>query len=352
MRDDVCHINLARGFRGGERQTELLIRELADRGLRQTLVARRGQPLLERLAGTTKLELRPVAGNAMSALLRCGGASILHAHEARGAHGAFLRHRLTGRAYVITRRVSNLPGGDLFTRRVYRDAAVVCCVAASVARVLAAYDRAVSTAVIYSALSGLACDDANVAALRKRYEGRFLIGHVGALDNKTKGQIYIIRAARMLRDLCPDAHFLLIGGGRDEAWLKREAAGLDNLSFTGFVDHVGDYLAMLDVFILPSNAEGIGGVLLDAMYFGLPVVASRVGGLPEIVSDGENGILVRPRSPEQLVEALRRLHASPGLRSGMGRKGREFASSFTPDKMADEYLGLYESITGGSLPGP
>lgn len=344
----VCHINLARGFRGGERQTELLIRQLAQRGVAQTLVARRGEPLLERLAGTDALALVPVAGNALAAALRCGRAAVMHAHEARGAHAAYLRHRVTRQPYLITRRVSNPPGRDAFTHAVYRRAARVVCVAAAVASGLSAYDPGIATAVVHSALSELESDPARAEAIRARYPGRFLVGHVGALDNKTKGQVYIIRAARTLRERCPAAQVLLVGGGADEDWLKREAADLDNVAFTGFVDRVGDYLAAFDVFVLPSNVEGIGGILLDAMQFGLPVVASRVGGLPEIVHDGDNGILVRPRRPEQLVEAIIRLYNSPGLRAGMGARGREFVSGFTPAKMAARYLELYGSATGGS----
>jgi glycosyltransferase involved in cell wall biosynthesis len=349
MPSAVCHLNLARGFRGGERQTELLVRKLAERGLSQTLVARRGEPLLERLAGLPGVVLAPAGGNAISAALACGGAAVLHAHEARGAHAAFLRHCVTRQPYVLTRRVSNLPGTDGFTRRVYRRAARVACVARSVASGLQAYEHGLETVVIHSAVSELESDAARVAELRHRYRGRFLIGHVGALDNKTKGQIYIIRAARRLAERCPEAQVLLIGGGDDEAWLRREAADLDNVEFVGFVDRVGDYLGALDLFVLPSNIEGIGGILLDAMQFGLPVIATRVGGLPEIVRDGENGILVRPRSPDHLVEAIVRLHNSPGLRAAMGKRGREFVSGFTPAKMAERYLALYESVSGGSL---
>ena len=85
---------------------------------------------------------------------------------------------------------------------------------------------------------------------------------------------------------------------------------LKNIFFTGFVENVGDYLAALDLFILPSNKEGIGGILIDAMEQKVPIIASRVGGIPEIVHDEKNGILIDPRSPNQLKAAILRLHAS------------------------------------------
>ncbi len=104
---------------------------------------------------------------------------------------------------------------------------------------------------------------------------------------------------------------MLVGGGEDEGMLKTAAAGLSNVTFTGFVDNVGDYLAAFDIFVLPSNREGIGSVLLDAMDRALPVVASRVGGVPDIVHDGENGILIDAGRPDQLRDGILALCADP-----------------------------------------
>ena len=137
---------------------------------------------------------------------------------------------------------------------------------------------------------------------------------------------------------------MLVGGGDDEAMLRSAAAGLSNLTFTGFVDNVGDYLAAFDVFILPSNREGIGSILLDAMEQGLPVVASRVGGVPDIVHDRKNGFLIDPASPAQLRDALLTLRADPGLRRTFGQWGQVFAKDFTAEAMCRKYVALYESV--------
>lgn len=80
--------------------------------------------------------------------------------------------------------------------------------------------------------------------------------------------------------------------------------------------------AAFDSFILPSNKEGIGGIRLDAMDCALPIIASRVGGLPEIVRDGENGLLIDPGQPDQLEEAIIRVYDAPDTRRAMGARGR------------------------------
>ena len=79
------------------------------------------------------------------------------------------------------------------------------------------------------------------------------------------------------------------------------------------------------------------------------MVASRVGGLPEIVKDGVNGLLIEPRDPGQIRDAILRLYGDEDLRRRMGEQGRQFVSDFAPDKMAARYVAVYESILGGSL---
>jgi glycosyltransferase involved in cell wall biosynthesis len=116
--------------------------------------------------------------------------------------------------------------------------------------------------------------------------------------------------------------------------------------FTGFVENVGDYLAAFDLFILPSNREGIGSILFDAMEAGLPVIASRVGGVPDIVHEGTNGILIDAASPEQLRNAILLLRADPELRTRFGAAGRELAKGFSAATMARKYLDVYRDVLG------
>ena len=308
------------------------------------LVARADCPLAERLADSG-IEIRPCSG-LLSAFLATRGVDVVHSHEGRGVYAAWLRNEISGTPYIITRRVNNPLGDSWLTRRAYTRASSVASVAADVARIVQAFDARVNSCVIHSSSSGLPVDPATVKSIRERFPGKWIIGNVGALDNAQKGQEYIIEVARRLQDSHPHFQFLLIGGGDDEAMLREMAGDLDNLFFTGWVDNVGDYLAAFDLFILPSNKEGIGGILLDAMDRALPIIASRVGGLPEIVQDGRNGILVDPRSPEQLEEAILQLYDDPDLGSAMGARGKEFSRDFTADAMARQYLGLYRQAAG------
>jgi glycosyltransferase involved in cell wall biosynthesis len=345
----IVHVNTARGYRGGERQTELLIRGLASVKIQQALVTRRGAPLADRVRDVD-VEVRSVGTGFLSVARAARDASLIHVHEGRSVYGAFLRSLLSGTPYVITRRVNNPIRDHWFAHRAYRRAACVAAVAPQVAEIVRAYDAAIPVRVVHSGSSGFVVDAARSAAIRSRFPGKLVVGHVGALDNAQKGQEFIIAVARELERSHPDVQFVLVGGGDDEGMLRAAAAGLSNLTFTGFVDNVGDYLAAFDIFILPSNREGIGSILFDAMERGLPVIATRVGGVPDIVHDRENGLLIDPASPAQLRDAILALRADAPLRRTYGDRGRELAKDFTAEAMWRKYLALYESLLGPLVP--
>jgi len=341
----IAHVNAARGYRGGERQTELLIQGLEHADVRQVLVARK-DGLLAGHIESPGLEIRLVSGNPLGVAAACRGVDIVHVHEGRSVYGAYLRSLISGTPYVVTRRVNNPIGNHWLAHKAYRRAAFVAAVAPQVGEVVSRFDPRIDPTIVHSSSSGLTVDEACSKKIREAYPGKCLVGHVGALDNEQKGQEFIIEAARQLQEFHQNIHFLLVGGGDDEQMLKNAASGLRNLTFVGFVENVGDYLAAFDLFILPSRKEGIGSILLDAMEQRLPVIASGVGGVPEIVHDGENGILIEPARPDQLQAAILRLCQAPELRSQMGERGRLLAKNFTAGVMCERYLKLYHSALG------
>ena len=162
-----------------------------------------------------------------------------------------------------------------------------------------------------------------------------------------KGQRTLIAALVGL-----DAAAVLVGrdlerDGAYEASLRREAERLgvaDRVVLAGYRPDVPQLLAGCDVFCLPSTAEGLPIVILEAMAQGKPVVASAVGGVPELVVDGETGLLVPPDDPQRLAEALRKLLADPALAKAMGEAGRtRVRERFSASAGATRVLALYES---------
>jgi glycosyltransferase involved in cell wall biosynthesis len=115
--------------------------------------------------------------------------------------------------------------------------------------------------------------------------------------------------------------------------------------FAGHRTDVPEILQALDIFVLPSNWEGLPNAVLEAMAAGLPVVATRVGGVPEVVVEGQTGILVPPRDPNALADALLTLLRDPNLRRRMGQAGRQRVQEyFSVDQMVSKTETLYEQL--------
>lgn len=166
-----------------------------------------------------------------------------------------------------------------------------------------------------------------------------VIGSLGRLSYE-KGFDLLLVAMQELDD---KVHLLLGGDGPQRERLAAEAFGLgERVELTGFVPDVADFMGRIGLFVLPSRSEGLGLVLVEAMASGRPVVATRVGGIPEVVLAGETGLLVPPEDPVALVLAIRRVLEDPELAARMGRAGRSRAEKlFSARRMAEQTRELY-----------
>lgn len=166
-----------------------------------------------------------------------------------------------------------------------------------------------------------------------------------------KGLLYALRALPSIRQRFPSAHLLSVGATTDPAWLEqleREAASLgvkDHFHLLGARRDVIDFLRACDVFIFPSLYEGLGIALIEAMAAGCACVASAAGPIPEVVRDGEDGILVPPARPEAIAAAVCQLLDDEALRRRLGTAARNAAlSRFQPQKSAAALTRIYESV--------
>jgi len=342
----IAHINLAREFRGGERQTLLLMAQLSARGWTQRLVARRSSELADRidLLGLPGTEVVRVDGNPVAWVRATRGTRITHAHEARGVYVGLLGRWFSGTRGVITRRVPHALKSSWLRDRAYVGADQVVTVSNAIAYSVRARYPALDALTIHDAHAHLPSDPDRVAAIRARYPDRFLVAHTGSYVDRTKGQMTLIEVARRAAAEGLDWHFLLMGSGMDEARFREAIGPLTNVELAGFVDNVGDYLAASDAFAFPSRVEGLGSSLLDALQFGLPVVATRVGGIPELIEDGINGILIDPDAPDQLYDGIRRLAAGGPDVERMRAVNPCKAGQFDADAMADAYETVYRRL--------
>jgi glycosyltransferase involved in cell wall biosynthesis len=171
-----------------------------------------------------------------------------------------------------------------------------------------------------------------------------LVGSVGRFARIKRYQDLILALAHLGRS---DVVCLLVGDGPEAPALAaaaREAGVGDRVRFLGWREDVPRILAALSVFVLPSANEGMGLVLVEAMAMGVPVVATRVGGIPSVVPDGECGLLVEPGDVAGLAGAVAKLLADPALAARMGAAGRRRAAAYSVESMVEQLDGLYREI--------
>lgn len=161
-------------------------------------------------------------------------------------------------------------------------------------------------------------------------EGTPMVGTV-ANFKQHKGYEDLLRAARLVRDEVPDVRFVFVGRGPLEGELRRQARGLgleDTVVFAGFREDAPRVAGACDVFTLASVYEGLSIALIEAMAMGTPGVVTNVGGLPEVLRDGEQGFLVGPRDPRGLADRITTLLRDRALRERFGLQARRRAAAF------------------------
>ena len=174
-----------------------------------------------------------------------------------------------------------------------------------------------------------------------------LVLSVGALVER-KGHELLLTAARHLKEKGRDIRYLICGDGPLRAALESHVHALAlerNVHFTGFCSNVEDFLSAADVFIHVPHHEGLGVAVIEALAAGLPTIASRVGGIPELIEDQKTGLLISPQNVDLLTTALIRLLSSPAFARQLGKAGQEFVRNhFDISLMAQANEALYMEV--------
>jgi glycosyltransferase involved in cell wall biosynthesis len=173
-----------------------------------------------------------------------------------------------------------------------------------------------------------------------------VVGTVGWLL-PIKGPMHLLNAMESVWMDYPETTLIFVGKGDLEEELRSKAWQMgvsDRVKFLGWRDDIPEIMQILDVFVLPSLNEGMGRVLAEAMAAGKPVIASHVGGIPDLVKPGQNGFLVEPGDVSGLSRAITRLLSDKKIRDEMGRKGREMCQDFSVEKMIEKIDVMYASL--------
>jgi glycosyltransferase involved in cell wall biosynthesis len=338
----ISHLNFAKGFRGGERQTFLLIEELSKRGYQQQIITRKNSELAKRLKNIPNLSIIEISKPHIFHLAKIKDASLLHAHETKAAQVSLFANLLLQIPYIVTRRVDIKIKENFFNRSIYQNSLYTIVLSKAIKKRVLNLSSTVKTKIIPSCATEFHYDIDNIQKIKSNYANKFIIGNIGALEH-AKGQQYLLEVAKRVQHKYPNIHFLFLGTGKNEAEFREIAKNLPNVTFEGFVNNVGDYIKTFDLFAFPSLHEGLGSILLDVIQAKVPIAASNVGGIPDIISHEKTGLLFDPKDTNAIYNTIEKLYLSENLREQLVEEAYKTIENFSITKMADTYEKVYKA---------
>ena len=293
-----------------------------------------------------------------TALLRERQVALIHAHEFGANTWGTMAGRLAGRPVVATVHGRSYYAESPRRRLAYRvvsRAATMVAVSDDVRRFVVE-STGVSprrVRVVHNGIGTPAPVSSEARAMVRTelgiLDGEQVVTVVGSLY-PVKGHRYLLEAAPQILTLCPSTVFLFAGRGDCEAELRAQARSLGleaRVRFLGLRQDVPTLLALADVFVQPSLSEGLSIAILEAMAAARPVVTTRVGGNPELVVDGETGLMVEAANASALAAAVTRVLSDAGEARRFGDRGRERVQTrFSTGAMVKDYEAIYDGALG------
>ena len=356
----ILHVDPERNWGGGEAQVFGLLSYLAAQGHCNELVADPNgrlfaacEPLgITRHAAVIRNDLDLRCVPKLRRLIGTGRYDIVHVHTKRAhALSLWLPHTAKRPRYVATRRMDYAEPRNWYTHCLYnRRVDGVVAISQSIGDLLIA--AGVDAEKIRVIASGIDVEKfANAPSAQERAAGQIIVGSMGVLEER-KGHRFLLAAAAELTARGLNLQYRVAGDGGLRRSLEQQAAELgllDSVQFSGFVTDSADFLASVDLFVMPSLFEGLGVAALEAMAAGKPVIATRVGGLAESVLDGVTGLLIAPQDARALADAIEKLVRDPSLALALGSRGAQrVRQHYSLEQMArrneDYYYELLENV--------
>ena len=363
---NVLFLNSCRTWGGGEVSLLQIVDSLSSRGHSVTVACRRGSALHHRMKGSPG-SLVPVRfGGDFDPFVVLGIAKLIVAkkidvvcvHTEKELRVGGLASLMAGVPVIVSREV-DFPLRDTFLNRLFYGKVASVVIANSYATkntllISAPWLPAAKIHVVWKGVDPRRFRLPASGSLREEFhvgEEDSLIGFVGRLDEQ-KGLLTLLEAMAILVERHRNAKLVLAGDGNlrhaVEDFLRRRNLG-GHAYLAGFRENIPEFLQGIDFLVMPSNWEGFGYAAVEAMAAGKAVIGSHVSSLPEIIDDRRTGLLVPPRSPEMLADAMVTLVDNPRLRSSMGKAGaRKVENVFSLPTMVAHVEALLLEAAGPS----
>lgn len=364
----ILHLSSEKSWRGGEQQIAYLIQELNNKGV-ENLVACRNQSAFEDYSHQNhwKFFTLPFQGSfdfstiwGIKSICKETNIDLIHVHSAKSHSLAVMSHLLGNTTpLILSRRVDFPVRKNFLTQWKYNHPAIkkIICVSEAIEHIVRSSVRHPDKCVTVHSGIDISRFKNSTSYLRITYQisdDVIMIGNTSALANH-KDYFTFIDTAGMFHQYNLPARFFIIGDGPEKETIRRyilERGLQEYVIMTGFLKNIPEVLPELDIFLMTSETEGLGTSVLDAFACKVPVVATRAGGIPEMVIHEKTGLLADVKDAERLAVHLKRLIQDTALKKALiANAYQHLLHNFTKEKMAEKTLKVYQEVLKNKKPG-
>ncbi len=358
----IIHIDTETEWRGGQQQAVYLILGLIEKGIDVTLICRKNSKLHEYAENNNipyKLFSLKSEGDILSAVRiavysKKVKASLIHCHNSHALSIGLMCSMFSGIPVVASRRVDFPIRGNFFSRLKYNNIFLkrLICISDNIYHVVK--DGGIPTdklSVIRSAIDLKKIDsiNPNFKIIDETIPNHSLLIGTVAAHTGHKDYPTLINAAKLVLNKHPEVLFVSVGDGKltDEInRLIKKHDVEDRFILLGYKPNVYDYLNAFDIFVLSSKLEGLGTSVIDALNCGIACVCTNAGGIPEMITNRENGLLVPKKDHYALAKAIMELVEDKELRKKLGKNAKKSVHDFDISVNIDKHIELYKEIVG------
>ncbi len=354
----ILHLSSEKGWRGGEQQIAYLIEGLQQKGIINIIACRNGSAFEKYcvqnhrkyygLPFKNSFDLKTI--NAIRKICSKEHIDLIHIHSAKSHSLAVLSHVIGNRSpMILSRRVDFPIRNSWFTRWKYNHHAIcsILCVSNAIERIVrSSIKEPDKCTTVYSGID-LSKFKRPSGYLRKAYhlsENTLLIGNTSALAAH-KDYVTFVDTAAVFLQYQIAAHFFIIGDGPEKEAIQQyiKQKGLtDHITLTGFLSNIDEILPELDIFLMTSTTEGLGTSVLDAFACKIPVVATKAGGIPEMVIHQQTGLLAKVKNSPALAAHIKALVENSLYNTTLTEQAyQHLINRFTKEKMTETTLEIY-----------
>lgn len=358
----ILHLSSEKSWGGGEQQIAYLLENMPDQRVKQIVVCRKGSAFehycMENKVVHYAIKMRGSLDLSSSITVKNiyieNEIDIIHVHSSNSHSIAVLASILGANANIVLSRRNAFPvKNNFYTKWKYNHHSIkrIVCVSKAVqTEVLKVVRNQHLSKVVYDGVDvrRIKYNKASLpSVLNQSKEKKFFLVGTTSTVSQNKDPYTFIKVAQKVIQTFPKVHFIWFGDGPEleNAKFYVEQLNLqDNVFFEGFIPNVWLYIHAFDVFLFTTKSEGLGSSVLDSFAANVPVIASNVGGIPEMIADHISGILCKPGDVESFASAIMEIIKNPKLKDILRMNARKQLDFFNVDSMAESMLNVYREV--------